>query len=73
MSAKLTVKPREKVSESGIYEATRSGKRMRLKKGQYAIGTPHLGEEWEQVIDPDRLRRSLASVIAKTEAGSFSH
>jgi hypothetical protein len=65
MSTKLTIKQGEKVSESGIYEATRSGRRISMRKGQYAAKTPALGEEWEKVTDTNRLRKSPAPSIAR--------
>src|SRR5262249_23231040 len=65
MSTSLTLNPGKKVSESGIYEATKSNRRIRLRKGQYAPLTPYLGEEWERVIDAKRLRRSPTVSIAR--------
>jgi len=65
MSTKLTMKPGERVSESGIYEATRSGRRISMRKGQYASKTPTLNEEWEKVIDAKKPRKSRASSTAR--------
>ena len=66
MSPTLAVKPGEKVSESGIYEATRSGQRISLSKGYCAPLTPKLGEEWARVVDANRMRKSPAPSIART-------
>jgi hypothetical protein len=58
MSTKLTLKPGEIVSDPGIYEVRKSNWRISLTKGQYVPLTPKLGEEWERVIDGNKLRRS---------------
>ena len=65
MSARLTLKPAEKVSESGIYRATRSNQRISLRKGQCAPYTGEPGEEWERIVDVNRLRKSPAPSIAR--------
>jgi hypothetical protein len=54
MSTRLTLKPGEIVSEPGTYEVRKSNWRISLTKPL----TPKLGEEWERVIDGNKLRRS---------------
>ena len=65
MSTKLTLKPGEKVSESGIYQATNSAQRTSLRRGQCAPYTRSFGDEWERVVDANRLRKSPAKSSSK--------
>ena len=55
MSSK-TVKPGERVKDSGIYESNTSGERATMVKGEKAPPTPKAGERWNQIhnTNPDR-------------------
>ena len=46
-----TVKPGEKVKDSGIYKSTKSGQKSTLVKNEPAPPTPRKGEKWKQVVD----------------------
>lgn len=49
--AKPSVKPGEKVQDSGIYESSRTGHRATLVRGEPAPPTPEPGEKWQQKVD----------------------
>jgi hypothetical protein len=51
MSKKVTVKPGEKVTDSGIYQSTISRTRATMVDGEPAPPTPKKGETWVQVVD----------------------
>jgi hypothetical protein len=46
-----TVKPGEKVPDSGIYKGTKSGQKSTLVRNEPAPPTPQKGEKWKQVVD----------------------
>lgn len=51
MAKSKTVKPGEKVKDSGIYQSTKSGVRSTLVKGEPAPPTQKKGEKWKQKVD----------------------
>ncbi len=51
MARKPTVKPGEKVPDSGIYESTKTKRRATLVEDEPAPPTPQPGEKWKQKID----------------------
>ena len=51
MPNKKTVKPGEKVKDSGIYEGTKGGKKTTLVKGKTAPPTTKKGEKNKQKVD----------------------
>ena len=52
--AKPTVKPGQKVPDSGIYKSTKSGTKSTLVKGEPAPPTQKSGEKWKQIIDTNK-------------------
>jgi hypothetical protein len=48
---KPTVRPGQKVSDSGIYKDTKSGTKATMVKGEPAPPTPAKGSTWKQVYD----------------------
>jgi hypothetical protein len=51
MANKKTVKPGEKVEDSGIYEGSKGGKKTTLVKGKTAPPTSKKGEKNKQKVD----------------------
>ncbi len=51
MTKKKTVKPGEKVEDSGIYEGTKGGKKTTLVKGKTTPPTSKKGEKNKQKVD----------------------
>ncbi len=51
MSKHPTIKPGQKVEDSGIYKSTVSHQKSTLVKGEPAPPTPEKGEKWKQVVD----------------------
>src|SRR5262245_42787579 len=64
MPTVLTAKPGERVPESGIYQATKSGRRTSLKEGQRTPMPPLLDESWVRIVDPHKLRKSPSALVA---------
>jgi len=54
MNRKRTLRPGERVPDSGIYESTKSRRRATLVKGEPAPPTPRKGERWRQRVDTNR-------------------
>lgn len=52
--AKTTVKPGQKVPDSGIYKSNISGQRSTLVKNEPAPPTPRRGERWTQIVDTNK-------------------
>ena len=48
---KPIIKPGEKVSDSGIYESSKSKTKATMVKGEQAPPTPEKGEVWKQIHD----------------------
>ncbi len=48
---KVTVKPGEKVPDSGIYQSSGSKTKSTMVKGEPAPPTPNKGEIWTQIVD----------------------
>lgn len=48
---KTTVRPGTKVTDSGIYQSTKTNTKATLVKGEPAPPTPQKGETWVQVVD----------------------
>lgn len=48
---KPTVRPGQKVPDSGIYKDVNSGKRATMVKGEPAPPTSEKGSKWRQVVD----------------------
>ena len=48
---KCTVKPGQKVPDSGIYRDTSSGERATLVRGKIAPPTENRGGKWREVVD----------------------
>jgi len=48
---RATVKPGQKVPDSGIYRDTKSGERTTLVRGKTAPPTPESGGKWKEVVD----------------------
>lgn len=46
-----TVRPGQRVTDSGIYKSTSSHKKSTLVKGEPAPPTQEKGEKWKQVVD----------------------
>ncbi len=53
-SVKTTVKPGQKVQDSGIYKSTGSGQKSTLVKGEPAPPTPRSGEKWKQIVNTNK-------------------
>jgi hypothetical protein len=51
MDRKPSIKPGQKVPDSGIYQSSKSRQRATMVKGESAPPTPEKGEVWEQIID----------------------
>lgn len=51
--SKPSVRPGQKVPDSGIYKST-SGAKSTLVKGEPAPPTPKSGEKWKQIIDTNK-------------------
>lgn len=51
MAKKTTVKPGQKVSDSGIYKSTKSKTKATMVEGEPAPPTPKKGEKWVQIVD----------------------
>ena len=49
--SKHTVKPGQRVPDSGIYQDTKSKERATLPSGHIAPPTPEPGGKWKQVVD----------------------
>lgn len=54
--AKVTVKPGQKVPDSGIYK-TPSGKKATMVKGEPAPPTSRPGQKWTQIVDTNPKRK----------------
>ena len=52
--AKPTVRPGQKVPDSGIYKSTTSGAKATLVKNEPAPPTPKSGEKWKQIVDTNK-------------------
>jgi len=65
MTTVLTANPDGLAPESGIYQATKSGQRIKLTKGQRVPTPPILDENWVRVVDPNKLRKSPLKLVAK--------
>ncbi len=50
-SVKPTVKPGQKVPDSGIYKSSISGQKSTLVKNEPAPPTPRSGEKWKQIVN----------------------
>lgn len=57
MTKKTTVKPGEKVQDSGIYKSDKTGKKATLVKGEPAPPTGKPGEKWKQIVDTNKEKR----------------
>ena len=53
-----TIKPGQKVPDSGIYRDPKSGERTTLVRGKIAPPTPQPGSKWHEVVDTNRNDRS---------------
>jgi hypothetical protein len=53
-----TIKPGQRVPDSGIYKDTASGERTTLVKGKTAPPTPERGGRWREVVDTNPRDRS---------------
>lgn len=51
MSKKPTVRPGQKVPDSGIYKDVNSGQKATMVKGEPAPPTPSKGGKWKQIVD----------------------
>lgn len=51
---KRTLKPGEKVEDSGIYKSTESKQKATMVKGEPAPPTPKPGEKWKQIVDTNK-------------------
>lgn len=51
---KPSVKPGQKVPDSGIYKSTNSGVKSTLVRGEPAPPTPKSREKWKQVVDTNK-------------------
>ena len=49
--SKETLRPGEKVRDSGIYRDSSSGERSTLVRGKTAPPTVHPGGKWREVVD----------------------
>jgi hypothetical protein len=54
MSKKPTVRPGQRVPDSGIYRSNRSGTRSTMVRNEPAPPTPQKGEVWRQVVDTNK-------------------
>jgi len=54
MPKKPTVTPGNRVTDSGIYESSKSKQRATLVKGEPAPPTPKKGEKWVQKVDTNK-------------------
>lgn len=57
MTKKPTVRPGQKVTDSGIYLSSRSRRRATMVEGEPAPPTPSKGERWKQVVDTNRKKK----------------
>ena len=48
---KASVRPGQKVPDSGIYKSTKSGQKSTMVKNEPAPPTPQKGERWRQIVD----------------------
>jgi hypothetical protein len=69
MSTPLTLKPGEFVSESGIYQATKTKQRINLREGQLVPKSPIPEETWVRSVDPQKLRMSAGHFLARHATG----
>ena len=52
--SQTTVKPGQKVQDSGIYKSSGSGTKSTLVKGEPAPPTPNKGEKWKQIVNTNK-------------------
>lgn len=58
MAKRPVVTPGTKVTDSGIYQSSKSGTRATMTRGEPAPPTPQPGEKWRQVVDTNPSDRS---------------
>jgi hypothetical protein len=56
--AKPTVRPGQKVPDSGIYQSVKTGQRATMVRNESAPPTPRKGDAWKQVADTNPGDRS---------------
>ena len=54
MSKGKTVRPGEKVVDSGIYKSSKTHTKATMVKGEPAPPTPSKGEKWKQIVDTNK-------------------
>ncbi len=52
-----TLKPGEKIEDSGTYQSDMSKKRATFVAGELAPPAPLKGERWRQVFDPGMMKK----------------
>jgi len=55
---KVTIKPGQKITDSGIYTDTSSGERSTLVRGKTAPPTENRGGKWRETVDTNPKDRS---------------
>lgn len=53
-SSSTTIKPGQKVQDSGIYKSDKSGTKSTMVKGEPAPPTPQKGEKWKQIVNTNK-------------------
>ena len=52
-----TVKPGQKVQDSGIYKESKTGVKATMVKGEPAPPTPKKGAKWEELVSTNPTKR----------------